>query len=240
MLSDARSLIVIPTYNERRNISDLVERILNTGLPVDLLFVDDSSDGTATEIERCSALCKDRATTIQMLRRGAKKGLGSAYIAGFRWALKRNYQYIVQMDADLSHDPVYLPPLLATLQKADFVVGSRYVASGGVRNWNPIRRLISRMGCWYANAILGWQIRDFTGGYNAWQKKVLQSIDLEHIHTNGYAFQIEMKYRALKKGFDVKELPIIFCERQTGKSKMSSMIVLEAIFKVWRLKFSIN
>jgi dolichol-phosphate mannosyltransferase len=166
-------------------------------------------------------------------------GLGTAYVAGFRWALERDYQAVFEMDADFSHSPAYLPDFRVVLEQgADLILGSRYIKGGGVRNWNFWRRILSRAGSFYARTILAVNIRDFTGGFKCFRRTVLENIEFSKIKSNGYSFQIEMTYRALKKGFKVVEIPIVFEERALGASKMSKKIFLEAVFMVWLLKFS--
>ncbi len=231
-----KSLIVIPTYNEALNISALLEEISKYVPSAHILVVDDNSqDGT-------SQLVKDSPGfmlgSVFILERQGKLGLGTAYIAGFQWALKRGYQAVVEIDADFSHEPKELPAMLDLLRKYPVVVGSRYIQGGGTQNWNPWRKLISRCGSWYARTILGMRVRDLTGGYNAWKADVLKSIELEKVGSEGYSFQIELKYRAFRAGYEIKEHPITFLERREGHSKMSGKIVLEAFYRVWLLRFT--
>jgi dolichol-phosphate mannosyltransferase len=171
-----------------------------------------------------------------VLHRAAKDGLGRAYLAGLGWGLERGYERIVQMDADLSHDPKYLPALLAASETHDLVLGSRYVPGGGTANWGLGRRLLSRGGSWYARTVLGLSVRDLTGGFKCWRRHTLEDVDLASVRSNGYAFQIEMTYRALLRGHSVAEVPIVFTDRTGGQSKMSRRIVIEAIGRVWRLR----
>jgi dolichol-phosphate mannosyltransferase len=175
---------------------------------------------------------------VHVLHRAAKEGLGRAYLAGFAWALERDYGLVLEMDADFSHDPAYLPGLLAAAEHADLVLGSRYVPGGGTVNWGLGRRLVSRGGSAYARAILGVAVRDLTGGFKCFRREVLEAIDLPSVECSGYAFQIELTYRALRRGFRVVELPIVFADRRVGQSKMSRRIVLEAMRKVWSMRFS--
>jgi dolichol-phosphate mannosyltransferase len=173
-----------------------------------------------------------------VLHRAGKEGLGRAYLAGFAWALARDYGLILEMDCDFSHDPKYLPAMLAAAAEADLVLGSRYVAGGGTVNWGALRKLISRGGSLYARTILGLTVRDLTGGFKCFRREVLEGIDLPTVECTGYAFQIELTYRAARRGFKVRELPIVFADRRVGLSKMSRRIVLEAIRKVWSIRLS--
>lgn len=226
--------VVIPTYNERENIGELIPRVLE--LPrFRVLVVDDNSpDGTA-EIVRDLARDEPR---IGLLSRPGKQGLGRAYLAGFRRALAEGAEFICEMDADFSHDPRYLPDLLAAAEaRYDLVLGSRYVRGGGTVNWGLARQLISRGGNVYARAILGLPVSDATGGFRCYRRRVLETLDLNAIQSNGYSFQIEMVYRTRRAGFRVGEVPIIFPDRRVGQSKMSRRIVLEALLTVWRLRF---
>jgi dolichol-phosphate mannosyltransferase len=230
----ARSLIVIPTYNEIENLKPITEAVLGvTPETVHVLVVDDGSpDGTGQLADQLSA----KNSRIHVLHRTQKQGLGPAYIAGFRWGFQNNYDQIIEMDADFSHHPRFLPVMLDHLQNHDFVLGSRYVDGGGTVNWGLLRKIISRGGSAYARLILGVPVQDFTGGFNGWKRKVLESIDLDTMESGGYSFQIELKYRAYRKGFRFKEFPIIFEDRRVGKSKMSSKIVVEALSMVPKLK----
>lgn len=226
-------LIITPTYNEVENISQLVSAIFHWNPEVHLLFVDDNSqDGTRelirSEIER-------RPDQVHILERAGKLGLGTAYLEGFRWGLEKEYKYFQEMDADLSHDPKKVETFRKSLEQSDYVIGSRYVPGGGTKNWGLIRKLISKGGSFYARTILGLGIRDLTGGYNLWKREVLENIGLNDVKSEGYAFQIELKYRASKKGYRAKEVPIIFVDRRAGYSKMSSKIVCEAMFRVLKL-----
>ena len=231
-------LIVIPTYNEIQNLAGLMESIFHVvdskaalyGMEkVDVLVVDDNSpDGTG---QLADELAK-KDPRISVLHRQAKNGLGKAYVAGFAWALDRGYDAICEMDADFSHNPAYLPDFWRLLKDNHVVIGSRYVAGGGVRNWGTGRKVISRGGSLYARAILGMDVQDMTGGYNAWKREVLEGVDISALRSEGYAFQIELKWRAWKKGFRLVEFPIIFEDRTQGKSKMSKRIVVEAMLRV--------
>jgi dolichol-phosphate mannosyltransferase len=231
-------LIVIPTYNEIQNLRGLVDsvfKVVDTKAHlydvslVNVLVVDDNSpDGTG---KLADELAKAEPR-IQVLHRQEKNGLGKAYVAGFAWGLDHGFDAICEMDADFSHNPTYLPEFWRLLKTHDVVVGSRYVDGGGVRNWGLGRKVISRGGSIYARTILGMEMNDMTGGYNAWRRKVLEDVDISALRSEGYAFQIELKWRAWKKGFKLVEFPILFEDRFAGKSKMSKRIVVEAMMRV--------
>jgi dolichol-phosphate mannosyltransferase len=228
-------VICLPTYDERENLGPIVEAIHAVAPAVDVLVIDDDSpDGTGRLADELAA----RDPRVNVLHRAEKQGLGRAYLAGFAWALERGYGLVLEMDADFSHDPRYLPALLAASRSADLVLGSRYVAGGGTVNWGLGRRLISRGGSLYARTILGVSVRDLTGGFKCFRREVLEDIDLPTVECSGYAFQIELTWRALRRGFQVVEVPIVFADRRVGRSKMSRRIVLEAIRKVWKMRFS--
>ena len=230
-----RPLVVVPTYNEAENIDELLGGIARHAPSSDVLFVDDNSqDGTVDKILQHRAA---RPGRIHLLERRAKLGLGTAYVAGFGWALERDYDVVQEMDADLSHDPADLPRTLDFPEGRQVVIGSRYVPGGATVNWGPGRKLISRFGNVYARAILGLPVRDLTGGFNAWRREVLETVLLERIRSEGYAFQIEMKYRAAQAGFALHEIPIVFADRRVGHSKMSGRVALEALFRVWAMRF---
>jgi dolichol-phosphate mannosyltransferase len=227
--------LVLPTYEEATNIERLVEQA-RAKLPdsARVLIVDDNSaDGTGAIADRLAA-ADDR---IGVLHRPAKEGLGPAYIAGFRRALDGGAGLIVEMDSDFSHEPAYLPRLLQAVERADLAIGSRYVPGGSVSDWGPLRRAISRGGSAYAQRVLGLAVHDLTGGFKCFRREVLEAIDLDAIRSRGYAFQVEMTYRAIELGFDVVEVPIVFRDRRAGSSKMSRSIVLEAIWRVPLLRF---
>jgi len=230
-----QALIVVPTYNERDNVRGIAARLLAALPGTELLFVDDNSpDGTGAVIDELIAT----EPRIHVMHRAGKLGLGTAYIEGFGWGLARGYDYLFEMDADGSHDPKYLPQMLALAQDgADVVVGSRYVPGGGTENWSFARRLISRGGGLYARTVLGVDVRDVTAGFICWRRTALEIIDLSTITSNGYSFQIEMKYRALRRHLRVVETPIMFVDRRVGQSKMSRAIFVEALWRVWRLRF---
>lgn len=229
-----KNLVVIPTYNEVENIDELFAAIFKHVPDIHVLIIDDASkDGTADLVKSYQ---KKYLESIHMIEREGKLGLGTAYICGFKWALEKGYKTITEMDADLSHDPAILKTIISTLETSDVVIGSRYVEGGGTVNWGLIRKFISRFGSLYARTILGLKIRDLTGGFNGWNRKVLETIDLNAVKSEGYSFQIELKYRASNHGFNIKEIPILFADRRAGQSKMSSNIVLEAMTRVWALR----
>ena len=226
----AQALVVVPTYDERDSITEVARRLFAAaGDRVDLLIVDDSSpDGTADLVRQLAEGPHD----IHLLERPGKMGLGTAYVAGFGWALQRGYRAVVSMDADLSHDPAAVPSLLDALAGAGLAIGSRYVPGGGVSNWGMLRRLLSRAGNVYAKICLGFKVEDSTSGFRAYDADLLRRLDLGTIKAEGYAFQIEMTWRALLAGEKVVEVPITFVERTAGKSKLSRRIVVEALLRV--------
>ena len=227
-----RVLVIVPTFNEVENVAALLEGIFHH-TNAHVLFVDDNStDGTRLVIKEKMAAYPDR---IFILERAGKLGLGTAYVAGFKWAIAQNYQAVVEMDADLSHRAEDLAKIIAALNTQDVVVGSRYIENGGTLNWGLGRQVISRGGSFYSRMILGMRVRDLTGGFNGWRLPVLKKINPDSIRSEGYTFQIELKFRAHLAGFKIQELPIIFVERRAGKSKMSGGIVFEAIYRVWQL-----
>jgi dolichol-phosphate mannosyltransferase len=227
--------LVLPTYNEAGNLERFVAAVRDK-LPASarILVVDDNSpDGTGEIADRLAA----EDERVSVLHRERKEGLGPAYIAGFRRALEQGAGYVVEMDSDFSHDPAYLPRLLEAGERADLAIGSRYVDGGGVSDWSALRRGISRGGSAYARLVLGVGVRDLTGGFKCFRREVLEAIDLEAISSRGYAFQIEMTYRAIQRGFRVVEVPIVFRDREVGSSKMSRSIVAEAVWRVPLLRF---
>lgn len=230
-----RALVIIPTYNERENVERIVTQVLAQGPHFEVLVVDDGSpDGTGEIVDRMAAA----EPRVHCLHRAGKLGLGTAYVAGFRWALAHDYAYVFEMDADFSHDPGHLPAFLVAARDADVVLGSRY-RDGKVTvvNW-PISRLILSYGAnLYARAVTGLRLFDSTGGFKCFRRAVLEAIDLGAVVSNGYAFQIEMSFRAWKKGFRIVEIPIVFADRTEGASKMSGRIVREAVWMVWRLRW---
>jgi dolichol-phosphate mannosyltransferase len=229
-------VVCLPTYNERENLEAMVSA-LGEVLPEDsrILVIDDNSpDGTGEIADRLAGERGD----VEVLHRPQKEGLGPAYLAGFRRALELEADLVLEMDCDFSHDPADVPRLVAAADGADLVLGSRYVPGGGTKNWGLLRRVVSRGGSLYAQALLGLRVRDLTGGFKCYRRAVLETIDLDAIKSKGYAFQIETTYRAIRAGFRVAEVPIVFVDRQVGGSKMSNSIVLEAIWKVPALRLS--
>ena len=228
-----KTLIISPTYNEGKNIQSLVEQVFNLDSSYHLLIIDDNSpDGTAKKVEEL----QDNHPNLHLEIRPEKAGLGTAYLFGFHWALNKDYDSIVQIDADLSHDPSDIPRLLSNLSDYELVIGSRYVEGVSVVNW-PIRRLILSYGAnFYSRFITGMPINDGTGGFKAWSTTLLEKIKLYDVKSQGYSFQIEMNFRAWRLGANIKEEPIIFVDRTIGESKMSSSIMYEAIWMVWRLR----
>lgn len=231
-----KSLILVPTYNERENIQPLMQAVLDVNPDVNILVIDDSSpDGTGELVQAAAA----RDPRIHLLTRAQKQGLGRAYIAGFQWGLEKGYDVLVEMDADFSHRPADLKEILAKFAPGvDFVIGSRYVPGGRTVNWGLLRKFISRGGSLYSRIILGYPVNDWTGGFNAWTRRALEVIRLDRVTSNGYSFQIELKYRALRGGCRGVESPIVFEDRRVGQSKMSLGIVLEAFYKVWQIRWS--
>ncbi len=235
-MGEGRFLVIVPTYNERDNMPRKVPLILEQDPRIDVLVVDDASPDGTGELADALAAENDR---VHVLHRELKDGLGKAYLAGFAWGLERGYELLFEMDADISHPPEALPFFIETATDFDVVIGSRYV--GGrvtVSNWPMSRLLVSYFGSWYARTITRMPVRDATGGFNCWHPRVLESVGLERVRSNGYAFQIELKFRAWRKGFSLTEIPILFTERDTGESKMSKRIVREAVWRVWWLKIS--
>ncbi|MBP2649359.1 MAG: undecaprenyl-phosphate mannosyltransferase [Firmicutes bacterium] len=230
-------LVIIPTYNECANLEKLLSSIYQSVPDTDILIVDDNSpDGTGELGDVLSA--GQYSNRLFVVHREGKLGLGTAYIAGFKWALARNYQYIVEMDADLSHNPKYLPQFFAAIQRCDLVIGSRYVSGGGVCNWGWARKLISKGGSLYSRFILGVPVNDLTGGYKCFRREVLETLDLEAIQSVGYSFQIEMTYRTFLQGFSIREIPIVFENRECGQSKMSGNIFGEALIMIPGLRLA--
>ncbi len=230
-----RSLIAIPTYNERENIGALIEQVLANAPTTDLLIIDDNSpDGTGQLVDE---LAKNDPR-IHVMHRAGKLGLGTAYVAGFRYAIANDYDLVFEMDADFSHDPRYLPHFFEAAQDADLVIGSRYIAGGGTPNWKPIRRFISGGGNRFARMMLGIPIHDCTGGYRCFRVSALRTLNLDAISAQGYAFQVELAYNMWKSGYRWRETPIIFEDRRVGKSKMSRKIFIEAFTWVVRARFT--
>ena len=231
----ARVLIVTPTYNERENLETFVSRLHEAAPDVDVLVVDDSSpDGTGELADNLAA----RDPRIRVKHRAGKLGIGTAYIEGFEHALREGYDIVFEMDTDLSHDPRYVPDFLRAIDAgADLVIGSRNVAGGGVEGWGVGRHILSKGGSLYSRSILGLHVRDLTSGYKAFTRQALLAIDLRSVRSEGYSFQIELTYRAIRRGFRVTEVPIVFVDRRAGESKMSRRIFAEAVAMVWKLRF---
>ena len=230
-------VVCLPTYDERENVERMVRALGDTfaasGLDGRVLVVDDDSpDGTGKVAERLAR----ELPFVSVLHRERKEGLGPAYLAGFRRALAEGAELVLEMDCDFSHDPADVPSLVAATMEVDLVIGSRYVPGGGTRNWGVLRRAISRLGCLYAQVVLGTHVRDLTGGFKCYRREVLERIPLERITARGYAFQIETTYLALRAGFRVAEVPIVFVDREVGGSKMTRRIVLEAVWRVPALR----
>jgi len=229
-----KTLIIIPTYNEKENISRLIDCIFSVDETVHILVVDDNSPDRTWEIVENKSREDSR---VFLIKREGKSGLGTAYIRGFKYAIEKGYDYVFEMDADFSHDPGEIPSFLEAIKTSDLVIGSRYIKGVNVVNW-PLRRLILSYGAnVYTRIITGLPIKDSTGGFKCFRKKVLETLDLDKITSNGYSFQIEVNYKVWKKGFNIKEIPIIFVDRSEGTSKMSKKIIREAIWMVWKLRF---
>jgi dolichol-phosphate mannosyltransferase len=231
-----RILVIIPTYNERENLSGLVPKVLEVDEGIEILVVDDASpDGTGQLADELAV----STGRVHVLHRAGKLGLGSAYVAGFRWALaETDAEFVVQMDADFSHDPEFLPDIFAPFHEGDpdLVLGSRYLQGANVVNW-PIRRLVlSYSANVYARVVTGLPLRDSTGGFKCFRRRVLEAIDLGQVHSDGYGFQIEMNYHAWRAGFRIQEVPIVFVDRHSGSSKMDRKIIIEAFWLVWKLR----
>jgi len=231
---DDRALVIIPTYNEAENLPQIVPQILAQDRRIEVLIVDDNSpDGTGRIADQLAA----ENPRVHVEHREGKMGLGTAYLAGFRWALARDYEYVFEMDADRSHDPRHLPEFLAAIEDADLVLGSRYLEGRvTVVNWPMGRLLLSYAANIYAKIVTGHRLFDATGGFKCFRRRVLAAIELDAVRSNGYSFQIEMSFRAHRLGFRIKEIPIVFVDRTEGESKMSGAIVREAIWMVWRLR----
>ncbi len=230
-----KALVIVPTYNERENIIRLIDAVLSQDPRIEVLVVDDGSpDGTGGLVDERAA----SDSRVHVLHRPRKMGLGTAYLAGFRWALDRDYELVFEMDADFSHDPSHLPQFLESALDADLVLGSRYrEGKVTVVNWPMARLMLSYSANIYARLVTGLPLYDATGGFKCFHRKVLEAIDLTDVRSNGYAFQIEMSFRAWRKGFRIVEIPIVFVDRTEGQSKMSKRIVREAIWMVWRLRW---
>lgn len=231
--SQTKILIVVPTYNEIENLEALVSAALKQLPQANVLVVDDGSpDGTGELADKLAAA----DSRISVMHRTEKEGLGKAYVAGFKWALARDYELIFEMDCDFSHRPEHLPQFVEAAEGADLVLGSRYIRGGGTENWGVSRKLISGGGNLYARTVLGLPFKDVTGGFKCFHRRVLEAIELDNLYSYGYCFQIELTFRAHKKGFVIKEIPIVFPDRAVGESKMSGAIFKEAFFTVWKLR----
>lgn len=235
-----RKLIVVPTYNEKKNINELLSRIFYVQKDVDVLIVDDNSpDGTGKLVDK---FIQDKVfgDSLFVLHRSCKLGLGTAYIEGFTWGMEKGYDVFLSMDADMSHNPKYLPQIFSAMQENDLVIGSRYIKGGGVRDWPLLRRLLSLGGNIYSQMVLMSNVRDLTGGFNCYHRRFLEKINLKSIMSKGYCFQIEMKFRHVLLGCNIKEIPIIFSDRKMGISKMSGSIFKEAVLGVINLSLKRN
>ena len=233
-MTERSTLIIVPTFNERENLENIVNAIHAVVPHVHILVVDDGSpDGTGDIADRLSAA----DPRIHVVHRTGKLGLGTAYIRGFKYALERDYERVFEMDADFSHDPKYLPIMLEAAESADMVIGSRYVTGGGTTDWGLGRRLISRGGGLYARTILGVDVQDLTAGFICYRRETLEKLDLDGVTSTGYVFQIELKYRVHLLGLTIKEVPIVFPDRVAGTSKMSAGIAREAVTQVWKLRW---
>lgn len=229
-----KALVIIPTYNEAENISRIIEKVLSQDERIEMLIIDDNSpDNTGDIVEKITA----GNPKVKLMRRAGKLGLGSAYIEGFKYALKNSYDYIIEMDGDFSHNPDNLPDMLKSIEENDVVIGSRYIMGVCVVHWPFGRLLLSYFASLYVRVITGMTVKDPTSGFICYRKKALEAIDLGSIMSDGYSFQVEMKYRLWVKKFRIKEIPIIFIDRVHGMSKMSKKIVYEAVWMVWKLKF---
>ncbi|NLT50287.1 MAG: polyprenol monophosphomannose synthase [Ignavibacteria bacterium] len=229
-----KSLVIIPTYNELENIQKLMNVLFEMYPKINILVVDDNSpDGTGNFVKDLS----QNDNRVHLLQRSGKMGLGTAYVAGFKYMIEKKYDLAIQMDADFSHDPKEIQQFLAEIGNSDLVIGSRYITGVNVINWPMQRLLLSYFANIYTKIITGLPLKDATGGYKCFKREVLEALNLDNIKSNGYSFQIEMNYKAWKKGFKIKEVPIIFTDRVEGTSKMSKKIVHEAIFMVWKLRF---
>jgi len=233
-VADKRALVIIPTYNEAANLPSLIPQVMTQDPRLQILVVDDGSpDGTGDIADEFAA----KSPRVHVMHRDGKQGLGTAYIAGFRWALERDYDYIFEMDADFSHDPKHLPEFLEAIEDADLVLGSRYLHGRvTVVNWPVTRLLLSYFANVYARTVTGLRLFDATGGFKCFRREVLEAIDFDAVHSNGYGFQIEISFRAWRKGFRIMEIPIVFVDRTDGASKMSGAIVREAVWMVWWLR----
>ncbi|MFO7896458.1 MAG: polyprenol monophosphomannose synthase [Candidatus Cloacimonadales bacterium] len=229
-----KALVIIPTYNEAENIQSIISAVLAEASELEILVVDDNSpDGTAKLVQEM----QENSQRIHLLQRAGKQGLGSAYVAGFKYALNKEYDCIIEMDADFSHDPAELPRMLKEIEQNDLVIGSRYLQGVNVVNWPLWRLILSKFASLYVQVITGMPIADPTGGFKCFRREVLEAIDLDWILSDGYSFQVEMNYRTWIKKFRIKEIPIIFTDRRVGESKMTRKIIFEAIWMIWKLRW---
>ncbi|MCB1059489.1 MAG: polyprenol monophosphomannose synthase [Calditrichaeota bacterium] len=229
-----KALVIIPTYNEKEGIEAIIRAVLDQKIGVDVLIVDDNSpDGTGQIVKNL----QESEPNLHLLERAGKLGLGTAYVAGFKYAIENGYDAVFEMDADFSHDPLMLPKFLEQIESHDFVLGSRYVNGISVVNWPLSRLMLSYFASYYTRFITGMPIKDPTGGFKCFRTSTLKAIDLDQVRSNGYSFQIEMNFKAWKKGFKFVEIPIIFVDRRAGHSKMSKAIIREAVWMVWKLRF---
>ncbi len=237
MIKIMKLLVIIPTYNEIENITRFIPSVMAQikDCSGNILVVDDGSpDGTGKSVKAMQVAYSD---SLFLLERSGKKGLADAYLTGFRWGKERGYDVFLQMDADFSHKPEYIPEMLQQIKENDVVIASRNIKGGAVEGWSVFRNFISKGGSLYSRMVLHCPIKDLTGGFNMWTRKALDAINLDKIVSRGYLFQIEMKYRAYKSGMKIKEIPIIFPDRQAGKSKMSKKIFVEALIKIWKIRY---
>ena len=232
-----RTIVVIPTYNEAGNVQQITEEVLRQPAPVDLLIVDDNSPDGTGQIADALAASVESAGRVHVLHRPGKEGLGRAYLAGFAWALDAGYDAVIEMDADLSHDPLYLPSIVEAAETADVVIGSRYLNGISVINWPLSRILLSWGANWYVRTVTCLTVNDCTSGYRLYHRRVLESLDLPSVRSNGYSFQVEMTFRAQLCGFQIVEVPIIFMERRAGQSKLSKGVVLESLLMPLKLRW---
>ncbi len=230
----SKALVIIPTYNEAQNAENIIRDVLAQSEIIEILIVDDNSpDGTAEIVKKIQS----RNSRVHLLQREKKLGLGTAYVAGFKYAIERQFDFVFEMDADFSHNPKEIPIMLSKMNECDVLIGSRYIKGVNVVNWPMKRLLLSYSANIYTRIITGMPVHDATAGFKCYKRKVLETIDLDSIASNGYAFQIETNFMAWRKGFVIKEMPIVFVDRRVGVSKMNKKIVYEAAFMVWKLKF---
>jgi dolichol-phosphate mannosyltransferase len=235
MNDNQKILVIIPTYNEVENIQKLIPMVLVQDPRICVLVIDDSSpDGTAEQVEKMMIRTDNR---LQLIRRPRKMGLGTAYVDGFKYALKERYHIVFEMDADFSHDPDTIPRFLKAIKENDLVIGSRYIRGVNVINWPISRLILSWLANFYTRLVTGLPLKDATSGFKCFKRNVLEAIDLDNVHSDGYAFQIEIDFKVWKKGFQVKEIPIVFVDRYVGISKMNQRIIREAVWMVWKLRF---